>query len=305
MTDRLGAAEAAPGRSRDRSAGSTGLADRGRVGMLLAAVPGAWLLLFLATPLGMLLLWSVQTPSIGIEFQPNVSLDSYRLMSSTGSYWRVLAETVATATAVAGLSVVLSYPIAYALAVFTSGRRRYLLLLLALLPFLTGYLLRLFAWRLLLGREGLLNHTLQFLGLTDGPVYFLLFSRAAVVLVLVYVWVPWAALPLFVRLEQLDPSLRHAASDLGANGFRRFVRVTLPLSMPGVYVAFLFVFIPTLGDFATPATVGGTGGVMLGNLIQGMLRVLAYPSGAVLSVLLLAVAFLAMAVGARGLRTMR
>ena len=175
-------------------------------------------------------------------------------------------------------------------------------MLLVLLPFLTGYLLRIFAWRLLLGREGILNRGLEAIGLVDNPVQFFLFTRVAVIIVLVYVWVPWAALPIFVRLEQLDPSFREAAFDLGAKPSRVFRRIVFPLSLPGVYAAFFFVFIPTLGDFATASAVGGTGGTMLGNIIQGLLRVLSYPSGAVLSVALLALALLSMVVGARLVR---
>lgn len=300
---------------RDASAYQGGLADAGaprrelhdptgRRGFatLLAALPGTWLLLFLVIPVLILIAWSFQPPGIGLALHRTFTGETYGLNLGTSVYWRIIGKTAFTALAVAAISVALAYPIAYVLAFVVSIRRRYVLLGLALLPYLTGYLLRIFAWRLLLGREGILNRSLEAMGLVDNPVEFFLFTRVAVILVLVYVWVPWAALPIFVRLEQLEPSLREAAFDLGAKPARVFRRVVLPLSLPGVYAAFFYVFIPTLGDFATASAVGGTGGTMVGNIIQGLLRVLSYPSGAVLGVVLLALALVSMAIGARLVR---
>lgn len=275
---------------------------RRRAGMAIAAAPAAWMFLLLVVPLALLIAWSFQAPAIGIFFRGRYSADSYRLAVDTPQYWVVLWKTIATAFAVGVASVVLGYPIAYVLAFVASRRRRYTLMLVALLPFLTSYLLRIYAWRLLLGREGILNSLLQAVGLDEASFGFFLFTRIAVILVLVYVWTPWAALPIFVRLEQLHPSLREAASDLGATPWRGFRRVVLPMSMPGVLAAFFSVFIPTLGDFATADLVGGTGGVMLGNLIDGLLRALSYPSGAVLAVFVLVVALGFMVVGGRFIR---
>jgi spermidine/putrescine transport system permease protein len=272
------------------------------IGLALAVVPALLLALFLVIPLGLLVLWSLQPPGIGTGLTLPLGLDTYTLNLSTPEDWYLLAKTVFMTLIVAVASVALSYPIAYFLALIASGRRKYILLVLALLPFLTGYLLRIFAWRLLLGTSGLINFALEGVGLIHEPLQFLLFTRTAVILVLIYVWVPWAALPIFVRLEQMDRSLLWAAADLGASPIRAFARVTFPLSLTGVFVAFFFVFIPTLGDFATAGLVGGTDGVMVGNIIQGFLTSLVYPSGAALSVLLLLVALAAMIVGARLVR---
>lgn len=275
---------------------------RRRFGLIIAVLPALWLLVFLVVPLGILLVWSFQAPTIGVRFRGDFSVASYELAIDTSQYWSVLWKTCLTALAVAVFSIILGYPIAYVLAIIASPRRRYALMLLALLPFLTSYLLRIYAWRLLLGREGLINKVLTEIGITESSVNFFLFTRIAVVIVLVYVWTPWAALPIFVRLEQIDASLREAAADLGATSWRGFRRVVLPLSMSGVIASFFFVFIPTLGDFATADLVGGSGGIMLGNLIDGLLRALSYPSGAVLAVLLMMIALAFMLLGGRFIR---
>lgn len=306
-TTDLARAEELEGSGPEEGSGPSGRGQREptgrrRFGLIIAALPTLWLLVFLVVPLGILLIWSFQAPTIGVRFRGDFSIASYRLAIDTSQYWSVLWKTCLTALAVAVFSIVLGYPIAYVLAIIASPRRRYALMLVALLPFLTSYLLRVYAWRLLLGREGLINKALSEMGITESSVNFFLFTRIAVVIVLVYVWTPWAALPIFVRLEQIDVSLREAAADLGATSWRGFRRVVLPLSMSGVIASFFFVFIPTLGDFATADLVGGSGGIMLGNLIDGLLRALSYPSGAVLAVLLMMIALAFMFLGGRFIR---
>jgi spermidine/putrescine transport system permease protein len=270
-------------------------------GLGLSVVPGLWLAAFFMLPLAVLVAWSFQPPGISTELRSEWTLDAYRLTLGVSSYWSLLAKTFLIAAIVAVVAVALAYPIAYTLAQVAT-RHRYLLLGLALLPFLTSYLLRIFAWRLLLGTNGVLNGLLQGLGLIDQPVGFFLFSRTAVIIVLIYVWVPWAALPIFLRLEQMDKSLLEASADLGASNAGSFWRVTFPLSLPGVYASFFFVFIPTLGDFATASAVGGAEGQMIGNVIQHFLNSLSYPSGAVLTILVLIAALLTMFVAVRVMR---
>ena len=132
-------------------------------------------------------------------------------------------------------------------------------MLLLIAPFLTSYLLRVLAWKVILGDHGVINTLLSWTGIRDAehPISQLLYSRFAVILVLIYIWLPFVALPIFVSLENLDRRLLEAATDLGASRTQAFLRVTLPLSLPGVVAAFLFVFIPTLGEFVTPSLVGG------------------------------------------------
>ena len=254
--------------------------------------------MFFVVPLLVLLAWTFQPPGMGIRFEDDPTLEAWTRNVGTSGFQSLLLRTVLIAAVVAAATVVAAYPIAYLLA-RVAGRRRYILLTLILAPSLVSYLLRLFAWRLMLGTNGVVNSALQGIGLVGEPLDFLLYNQIAVVVVLIYVWAPWAALPIFVRLEQIDSRLLEAANDLGASRWRTFLRVTLPLSLPGVFAAFFFVFIPTLGDFATATYVGGSEGQMFGNVIQKFLTEPDFPSGAVLSMILLAVAAVAMAVGAR------
>jgi spermidine/putrescine transport system permease protein len=166
------------------------------------------------------------------------------------------------------------------------------LLLLIIAPFLTSYILRVLAWKIILGDKGVINSFLVFAHLraADHPVTWLLYSQFTVMLVLAYVWIPFVALPIFVSLDGMDKSLLEAGSDLGASRFRTFLRVTLPMSLPGVFAAFLFVFIPTIGEFVTPLLVGGTSGYMFGNAINDLFtRGLDWQTGSVLALFLLLV----------------
>lgn len=272
---------------------------RSRFGFLLAGAPWLWLLAFFIAPLGILVAWSFQPPGMSLTLG-SPTMTGYRSIAAA-AYWHLLAWTLVTALTVAVASVVLAYPIAYFLAL-VAGRHRYLLLGLAFVPFLTSYVLRIFAWRLILGRTGLLNTLLVNIGIVQHPIGALLYSRVTVIIVLTYVWVPWAALPIFVRLDALDRGLLTAASDLGASPRRTLLRVVLPLSLPGVYTSFFLVFIPTIGDFATASYVGGTNGIMLGNVVQDFLNTVNYPSGAVLSVAMLVVALILMLLAIRIMR---
>jgi spermidine/putrescine transport system permease protein len=167
------------------------------------------------------------------------------------------------------------------------------LLFILIAPFLTSYLLRVLAWKVILGNNGVLNSFLYWAHLRahDHPLSQLLYSRFAVMLVLAYIWIPFVALPIFVSLESLDRRLLEAATDLGASRWQSFRRVTLPLSAPGVVAAFLFVFIPTVGEFVTPSLVGGTSGYLYGNQITDLFGT-GFPdwrTGSVLAIFLLAV----------------
>jgi spermidine/putrescine transport system permease protein len=275
-----------------------------RFGLQLAGAPGLWLLVFLVLPMILMLLWSFRPAGMGsLAFTGGepLTLETYRRNLSTGVFIGSLVRTIGMVGIVAAAAVILAYPLAYLLA-WVAGPRRYVLLSLIVAPALVSYMLRLFAWRTLLGSGGVFNTTLQRLGLIDGPLEFLLYNRFAVILVLTYIWLPFAALPIFARLEQVNPNLLAAARDLGATPARTFRRVTFPLSLPGVYAAFFFVFIPTLGDFATAALVGGNTGRMYGNVIRGIVGSPDFPSAAVLSILLFAVAGIAMVIAFRVMR---
>jgi spermidine/putrescine transport system permease protein len=183
-----------------------------------------------------------------------------------GVFWR----SVEMALVVSVISVVVAYPVAYVLAL-VAGSRKYTLLLVIIAPFLTSYLLRVLAWRVILQEQGVVNSFLRTVGVLAGDesIPWLFNSRFAVYLVLAYAWVPFVALPIFVVLESLDHALLEASSDLGASRWRTFRTITFPLSVPGVIAAFVFVFIPTIGEFVTPSLVGGVNNFMFGNAIQG------------------------------------
>ncbi len=171
---------------------------------------------------------------------------------------------------------------------FHVKRNKVVWLIVMTLPFWTSYLLRVFAWKVVLGYEGVMNTALMGVGIIDEPITALLYSQTAVTLVLAHSWAGFAILPIYLSLEKIDKSLHEAASDLGDGPVRRFLRITLPLSLPGVLAAFFMMFIPTVGDYITPAMVGGPDGMMVGNLIQANFGPMNnWPAGAALSVVMI------------------
>jgi len=233
------------------------------------------------------------------------TLAAWRAFLHSSVYLGLFWKSVKMSLIVSAVVVALAYPVAYYLAL-SGTKRKYVLLLVLIAPFLTSYLLRVLAWKVILGNEGVLNSFLVWVGVRsrDHPISQLLYSRFAVMLVLTYVWVPFVALPIFVSLESLDRRLLEAACDLGASRWQAFRRVTLPLSLPGVMAGFLFVFIPTVGEFVTPSLVGGTSGYMYGNQISDLFST-GFPdweTGSVLALFLLAVVAVLTAAFARFLQ---
>jgi spermidine/putrescine transport system permease protein len=228
----------------------------------LLGLPLGWLVVFLLVPVAIVALYSVDVLSL-LPGPHSFALGGWYRLFHQG-YMSLFWRSAKMSLIVSALVVAAAYPLAYFLAL-SGSRRKYVLLLLLIAPFMTSYLLRILAWRVILGGNGVINSALRSVGL--HPLSFLLYSRFAVMLVLGYVWLPFVALPIFVTLETLDRRLLEAASDLYASRLQAFVRVTLPLSMPGVVAAFLFVFIPTVGEFVTPQLVGGSSGYMYGNQI--------------------------------------
>lgn len=177
-------------------------------------------------------------------------------------------RSVSTSLTVSVVAVLMAFPVAYYLA-FCRGKSKYTWLVIVIAPFLTSYLLRILAFKVILTDDGLVNKTLMDTGLrADGDqVEWLLYTQFTVLLVLLYAWVPFVTLPIFVALENMDRRLLEAATDLGASRLRAFVKITLPIAAPGIVAAFLFVFIPTIGEFVTPALVGGSKGYLFGSAI--------------------------------------
>jgi spermidine/putrescine transport system permease protein len=254
----------------------------------LLGPPVGWLLLFFLVPIVYVGLYSFRVLVLPLSI-PGTTLSAWH---DLGTYLPLFWKSVQMSLIVSALVVLVAYPLAYYLAL-SGTPRKYVLLLVLIAPFLTSYLLRVLAWKVILGDQGVVNWLLTKTGIEAAghPLSFLLYSRFAVMLVLAYVWLPFVALPIFVTLESLDQRLLEAASDLGASRLQTFRRVTLPLSLPGVVAAFLFVFIPTVGEFVTPSLVGGTSGYMYGNQIHDLFNG-GFPdwqTGATLSLFLLGV----------------
>lgn len=258
----------------------------------LLGLPVSWLAVFFLVPIGIVAAYSVDVLVL-FPGPHGFTISAWRSLFSGTPYLHLFAKSMEMSLIVSATVVLVAYPLAYYLAL-SGTRRKYILLLVLIAPFLTSYLLRVLAWKVILGDQGVINSFLFWTGLRspDHPLSFLLYSRFAVMLVLGYVWLPFVALPIFVTLETLDRGLLEAASDLYASRLQAFVRVTLPLSAPGIVAAFLFVFIPTVGEFVTPSLVGGTGGYMYGNQIVDLFGAGGFPdweTGSVLALFLLAV----------------
>jgi spermidine/putrescine transport system permease protein len=257
----------------------------------LLGPPLGWLAVFFLLPITIVAAYSFNVYS----FEPGphgFTLTAWHDFLHSSIYLSLFWKSVKMSLIVSAIIVVLAYPLAYYLAL-SGTKRKYVLLLLLIAPFLTSYLLRVLAWKVILGNQGVINTFLFWTGIRspDHPISQLLYSRFAVMLVLGYIWLPFVALPIFVSLESLDRRLLEAASDLGASRLQAFRKVTLPLSLPGVFAAFLFVFIPTLGEFVTPSLVGGTTGYMYGNQIVDLFGT-GFPdweTGSVLAIFLLGV----------------
>jgi spermidine/putrescine transport system permease protein len=240
----------------------------------------------LAAPLLLMAITSLKSQS-GIFLSQGWTLAQYGEVLGRASYRTLFLRSVLISGAVTVVTVALAYPIAYFVAFH--ARRKFLWLVALTIPFWTSYLLRVFAWKIILGFNGVINSGLMRLHLIGQPLEFLLYNPLAVVVTLAHAWAAFAILPIYVSLEKIDRSLLDAASDLGDSGLRRFLRVTLPLSMPGVIGAAILIFVPTTGDFVTPGLVGGTKGVMIANVIETQFNSVGnWPLGAALSLVSMA-----------------
>jgi spermidine/putrescine transport system permease protein len=254
-------------------------------GWLMA--PGLlWLLGFLIAPIGIVVVVSFATRGAYGRTIYDFTVANYaRALDSLylPAYWRTI--WIATLTTV--FCALVSYPVSYYLALRAPERRKRILLVLTVIPFWTSFLIRTYAWMLLLRSEGVINSALMHSGIANEPVK-LLYNDFAILVGQVYGELPFMILPIYVALEKLDTRLLEAAQDLGANRFWTFLKVTLPLSRPGLLAGIVLVFIPSLGAFITPDLLGGAKSVMIGNLIQNQFAQLNQPFGSALSLLLTA-----------------
>lgn len=253
-----------------------------------------WLVLFIVAPLLIVLVMSLATRGAYgrtiYEFTANNFLRAFEPLYLR-AYWR----TIWIATTTTMLCAVVSYPVAYYLAVRAPERWKRILLVLTVIPFWTSFLIRTYAWILLLRSEGVINSALMGTGLIATPLR-LLYSDFAVLVGQVYGELPFMILPIYVALDRLDRRLLEAAQDLGANKYWTFVKVTLPLSRPGVIAGVVLVFVPSLGAFITPDLLGGAKSIMIGNLIQNQFAQLNQPFGSALSLMLTGAVLLLLAI---------
>jgi len=253
---------------------------------LVSAPPLLWVALFLLLPYALMFAHSFWLVSHG-NILRQWNLGNYGKLLSTPVYLDVLFRTMRIAGSVTLCSLLLGYPLAYFLS-FHAGLRKELLYQLVIVPLWVSYLVRGYAWKTILGSDGVLNGFLQYLHLTHEPVGFLLYSPFAVVLMLTHIYTPFVFLPIYASLEHIPRPLVEASQDLGASPRATFFRVILPLSMPGLIAGATFAFVLSLGDFLAPLLVGGPSGTMIANIVQSLFgAALNWPLGAAISVCIL------------------
>ncbi len=275
---------------------------------LVSGPPFLFMVAFFVLPSLIMVVASFRYPGEHGGLAPEgYTLETYRFFFSDVIYLQIFLKSLWVAALTTAICILMAYPVAL-LITRVPKRFRDVMILLVVLPFASNFLIRVYAWMIILGPQSAFslaaNHLLGFFGL--GPVR-LLFSPFAVIVGMVYVHLPFMVLPLYTNLEKHDPVLLDAAQDLGANGWQRFWKVTWPLSLPGVYAGSALVFIPVLGMFAIPDILGGTGDILIGNLIkEQFLGTRDWPFGSTLSLMLtlmvLAVAAIAMRLSRRSLR---
>jgi spermidine/putrescine transport system permease protein len=259
--------------------------DRVQLGILVGPT-ALYLLIFFVLPLFIVVVYSFLRRGVYGQLVWEFNLENYvRVFDPL--YLSILWRSVLFAGGTTLICLLVSYPFAYYLARLQNARQRNLLLILVMVPFWTNFLVRTYAWRVILGTDGPLNGALLWLGIIREPLP-LIFNDGAVMVGLVYGYLPFMVLPLYAAIDRLDFSLMEAAHDLYANGRQAFFQVLLPLSMPGIIAGSILVFIPTMGAFVTPDLLGGAKTVMIGNLIQSQfLTARDWPFGSAFSVLLM------------------
>ena len=249
----------------------------------IAAPPLLWICLFLLLPYGLMFAHSFWIVRDGLLVH-NWNLQNYRALFTNPLYLQVFLRTARIAGSVTLCSLLLGYPLAYYLS-FHAGPRKELLYQLVIVPLWVSYLVRGYAWKTILGSDGVLNGLLQYLHITREPVSFFLYSPFAVVLMLTHIYTPFVFLPIYAALEHIPRPLIEASQDLGADRRATFLRVILPLSIPGLVAGATFAFVLSLGDFLAPLLVGGPSATMLANIVQSLFgAAYDWPLGAAISV---------------------
>jgi len=251
--------------------------------------PMIWVCTFLLVPYILLFCYSFWTVSPSQTIVHHWNLDNYRELFRVHVYAQTLLRSMGIALRVMLFSLLLGYPLAYYLS-FHSGARKNLLYQLAIIPLWVSYLVRAYAWKTILGSDGVLNTLLQYTHVTHHPLNFLLYSPFAVVLTLTHIYTPFALLPIYASLEHIPRNLVEASHDLGASPMQTFWRVIFPLSIPGVLAGATFAFVLSLGDFLAPLLLGGPSGIMISNIVVSLFgAAYNWPLGAAISLCMLAI----------------
>ena len=266
-----------------QAGGQAGASDAAQ-GLRIVAPPLVYAVMMLAIPLLTILTFSFFKDGYQTIIR-EFTLENYRAVWADPIFRTLMLRSLTVAALVTLVTVALAFPVAYFLSFVVRSERKALWLFLITIPFWTSYLIRVFLWKVILGYNGVINSGLKSLGLIDQPLSFLLYNTGSIVVTLAHAYAPFAILPIYVALEKIDRSLLEAGRDLGESRAMTFWRVTLPLAMPGVLAAVLIVFIPTIGDYVTPALIGGGKIPMVANLIQAqMLDIDNKPLGSAIAV---------------------
>jgi spermidine/putrescine transport system permease protein len=253
---------------------------------LVTVPPLAWVAVFLLAPYAFLFcysFWTVQSQTVVHHW----TLDNYRALLTNAVYREVLLRSVRIAATVVVFSLLLGLPLAYNVS-FRATKSKNLLYQLVIIPLWVSYLVRAYAWKTILGNNGVLNTLLEYSGLIHQPAGFLLYSPFAVTLTLIHIYTPFAFLPIYAALEHIPRQLVEAAHDLGASSFRTFWTVIFPLAMPGILAGATFAFVLSLGDFLAPLLLGGPGGIMISNIVVSLFgAAYDWPLGAAVSLMML------------------
>jgi spermidine/putrescine transport system permease protein len=253
-------------------------------GLAMISPTAVYAILLLAAPLALIFVYSFLTDGY-LEIIRTFTFANYIEAWTNELYRVVMLRSLFVSLTVTAVTVLLAFPVAYFVSFHVDPSRKSLWLFLITIPFWTSYLIRVFLWKVILGYNGVVNSGLMGLGIISEPLQWINYNVGAVVVTLAHAYAPFAILPIFVALEKIDRSLLEAGQDLGESRFMTFLRVTLPLAMPGVIASVLIVFIPTIGDFVTPQLVGGPEGRMVANLIQlQYLKLQNYPLGSAIAV---------------------
>jgi spermidine/putrescine transport system permease protein len=245
--------------------------------------PLVWVSLFLLLPYALMFSYSFWSVSPAQTIIHSSNLSNYRDLLSHDVYRQTLLRSAWIAARVMIFSLLLGYPVAYLLS-FHAGTRKNLLYQLVIIPLWVSYLVRAYAWKTILGTDGVLNTSMQYLHLTSHPLQFLLYSPFAVVLTLTHIYTPFTFLPVYAAMEHIPRNLVEASHDLGASRLQTFLRVVLPLSIPGVLAGATFAFVLSFGDFLAPLLLGGPSGIMISNVVVSLFgAAYNWPLGAAIS----------------------